>query len=161
MARTTGRMKNKRRFGMNKIDCYWDEFCKEVKLEGTQYKEAFQFGEKIDWLAELVVDGKKTATCSSYALYEIEKEPIPKAGDYSIVLDSKNTPVAVIEIELVEVYPLNEVPEEFALAEGEGNYTEWWEAHVNFFTKLLKTYDLEFTSDMLVVCERFKKVYPI
>lgn len=159
MALTTGRMKNKRRVGMNKIDCYWDEFCKEAKLEGTQFKEAFQFGEKVDWLAELVVGRKKTATCSSYQLYQIEKEPIPKEDEYSIVLDSKNSPVAIIKIESVEIYPLNEVPEAFALAEG--NYMEWWKAHVNFFTELLKTYDIKFASDMLVVCERFKKVYPI
>ena len=161
MARTTGHMKNKRRKDMNKIDCYWDEFCKKEKLEGTQYKEAFQFGEKVDWLAELVANGKKTASCSSYQLYQIEKELIPKVGEYSIVLDGQNTPVAIIEIESVEVHPLNEVPEEFALAEGEGDYMEWWEAHVNFFTELLKTYNLEFTPDMLTVCERFKKVYPI
>ena len=55
---------------------------------------------------------------------------------------------------------MNEVTEEFALAEGEGDYQFWWDAHRKFFTELLKEYDIAFTPNMLVVCERFKKVYP-
>jgi uncharacterized protein YhfF len=145
---------------MSRIDNYWNDFCKKAKLEGIQYKEAFQFGEKADWLAELVIEGKKTATCSSSQLYQIENEPIPQAGDFSIVLNSANIPVAIIEVESVEIYLLNEVPEEFALAEGEGTYMEWWNVHVNFFSRLFKQYNLEFKTDMLVVCERFRKVYP-
>ena len=145
---------------MNNIELYWHEFCSEANIKDIQYKDAFQFGEKVDWLAELVVEGKKTATCSSLELYKIENEPLPKAGEYSIILDSDNTPVAIIQVESVEISPLNEVPENFALAEGEGNYMEWWDAHVNFFTELFKQYNLTFAPHMKVVCERFKKVYP-
>lgn len=146
---------------MNKIDQYWQEFCKQENVKDVQFKEAFQFGEKADWLADLVVSGKKTATCSSYELYEIENAPLPKKGDYSIVLNSENAPVAIIKVDSVEIIPLNEVPEDFALAEGEGTYNEWWDAHVNFFTQNLKPYNLTFTPTMKAVCERFNKVYPI
>jgi uncharacterized protein YhfF len=146
---------------MNKIEQYWQEFCKQENLKDIQYKEAFQFGEKADWLADLVVTGKKTATCSSYQLYEIENEPLPKKGDYSIVLNSENTPVAIIQVESVDIYPLNVVSEDFALAEGEGTYMEWWDAHVNFFKEDLKRYNLTFTPEMKAVCERFRKVYPL
>ena len=69
-------------------------------------------------------------------------------------------PVAIIEVESVEMHPLNEVPEEFALAEGAGTYQEWLDAHVNFFSGLFKQYNLEFKKDLPVVCERFRKVYP-
>lgn len=158
---TTGHMKSKKGNSMNKIEQYWQKFCEEANLQDTEYKEAFQFGEKADWLAQLVVEGKKTATCSSYQLYKIENEPLPKVGDYSIVLNGENTPVAILEVESVEIYPLNEVPEDFALAEGEGTYIEWWDAHVNFFTEELKQYKLTFTPDMTAVCERFRKVYPL
>ena len=119
----------------------------------------FQFGASADWLADLVVEGKKTATTSGFVFYELEKEAIPKAGEYYIVLDGQEEPVAVIQIQSVEVVPMNEVTEEFALAEGEGDYRFWWEAHEKFFTELLKEYDMEFSPNMLVVCERFKKVY--
>ena len=75
-------------------------------------------------------------------------------------MNGTDAPVAVIQIESVEVMPMNEVSEEFALAEGEGDYQFWWDAHEKFFSDLLKEYDKEFSPDMLVVCERFKKVYP-
>ncbi len=144
---------------MNKVQQFWDDFCKTNNLVGKQYKEAFQFGASADWLAKLVVEGKKTATTSGYIFYELENETLPKVGEYNIVLSGQEEPVAVIQIESVEVVPMNEVTEEYALAEGEGDYQFWWEAHEKFFRGLLNEYNREFSSDMLVVCERFKNVY--
>ena len=145
---------------MNRVQQFWNDFCAANHKEGIKYKDAFQFGASADWLADLVVEGKKTATTSGFVFYELEKEAIPQAGEYYIVLDGQEEPVAVIQIQSVEVVPMNEVTEEFALAEGEGDYRFWWDAHEKFFTELLKEYDIEFSSNMLVVCERFKKVYP-
>ena len=56
---------------------------------------------------------------------------------------------------------MNEVPEEFAIAEGEGDrtYRHWWQVHKAFFTQELKRIEREFTEDMLVVCERFKVIH--
>ncbi|MGG4410675.1 ASCH domain-containing protein [Niallia taxi] len=138
----------------------WNEFCEETQKEGIQYRDAFQFGASADWLAELVVTGKKKATTSGLVFYEMEKEATPTVGEYYIVLNGMENPVVVIEIESVQVVPMNEVTEEFALAEGEGDYLFWWNAHEKFFTELLKEYDIAFSPNMLVVCERFKKVYP-
>ena len=145
---------------MNRVQQFWNDFCAANHKEGIKYKDAFQFGASADWLADLVVEGKKTATTSGFVFYELEKEAIPQAGEYYIVLDGQEEPVAVIQIQSVEVVPMNEVTEEFALAEGEGDYRFWWDAHEKFFTELLKEYDIEFSPNMLVVCERFKKVYP-
>ena len=145
---------------MNKIEQFWSDFCVANQMEGTEYKEAFQFGVSADWLADLVVEGMKTATTSGFVFYELEKESLPKADEYSIVLDGQDNPVAVIQTKTVEVLPMNEVTEEFALAEGEGDYQYWWNAHEQFFTQELKKFNIEFTPDMFVVCERFKKVYP-
>ncbi|MEM5013657.1 ASCH domain-containing protein [Niallia taxi] len=138
----------------------WNEFCEETQKEGIQYRDAFQFGASADWLAELVVTGKKKATTSGLVFYEMEKEATPTVGEYYIVLNGMENPVVVIEIESVQVVPMNEVTEEFALAEGEGDYLFWWNAHEKFFTELLKEYDIAFSPNMLVVCKRFKKVYP-
>ena len=82
---------------MNNIEAYWQQFCELEGLQHIRYTEAFQFGEKADWLASLVIAGTKTATCSSFPLYELEKEPLPKVGDYQIVLNSKDEPVAIIK----------------------------------------------------------------
>ena len=145
---------------MNKVDTYWHEFCKQEGLKDVKYKEAFQFGVMADWLADLVVEGTKTATCSSYPIYEIEGEPLPKVGEYSIVLNSDDEPIAIIQETAVDIMPFNEIPEEFALAEGEGDFEDWYTGHVEFFTTYLAKFNLQFDEKMLTVCERFKKVYP-
>ena len=145
---------------MNQIESFWQRYCELKGLEGVRYTEAFQFGEKAEWLASLVVNGTKTATCSSYPLYEIEGDPLPKVGDHQIVLDSQNQPVAIIKSYAIDIYPFNKVPVGFALAEGEGTYDEWKKAHIAFFGRTLPQYGLVFTEDMLTVCDRFEKVYP-
>lgn len=145
---------------MDKIKQFWSNYCLANHKVGTEYKEAFQFGIWADWLADLVIEGKKTATTSGFVFYELEKEVTPQTGEYYIILNGQDEPVAVIQIQSVEVVPMNEVTGEFALAEGEGDYQFWWEAHEKFFTEGLKKYDKEFFSEMLVVCERFEKVYP-
>lgn len=144
---------------MNKTDLFWKEFCDLHKIDQITYKDAFQFGADPDWLADLVLKGKKTATTSGYVFYELENEPLPQAGEYSIVLNSQDEPVAIIKIQSVEVLPMNEVIEEYALAEGVSDYAFWWDAHEKFFKNELKPYNLEFEPNMLVVCERFLKVY--
>lgn len=145
---------------MNQIESFWQRYCELEGLEGVRYTEAFQFGEKADWLASLVVNRTKTATCSSYPLYEIEGDPLPKVGDHQIVLDSQNQPVAIIKSYAIDIYPFNKVPVDFALSEGEGTYDEWKKAHIAFFGRTLPQYGLVFTEDMLTVCDRFEKVYP-
>ncbi|MBP3951812.1 ASCH domain-containing protein [Bacillus suaedae] len=143
----------------NKAQQFFNEFCLIANKKGIECKEAFQFGTSADWLSSLVVENKKTATTSAFLFYELENEALPKVGEYNIVLDAQEEPVSVIQIQSVEVVPMNEVTEEFALAEGEGDYRYWWEAHETFFTGLLKENNMEFSPEMLVVCERFTNVY--
>lgn len=137
---------------------YWNEYW------GTQEKpksvSAWQFGATPDYLAQLVVDGIKTATCSGHLFYELENEPLPTTEDYSVILNSKDQPVAIIKTIEVTLTPMNEVTEAFAIAEGEGDrtYQYWWDAHEEFFRGELSTIGREFTEDLLLVCERFELI---
>ncbi len=69
--------------------------------------------------------------------YELENEPLPTANDYSIILNSNDEPVAIIKTIEVTVTPMNEVSEEFAIAEGEGDrtYNYWRDTHVLFLQR--------------------------
>ena len=145
-----------------KAKAYWNGFW-EGK-EAPSSVDAWQFGMEgstmADELAELVISGKKTATCSAHIWYEEEKEPLPAVGNYSIILNSKDEPVAIIKLTDVQVMPMNEVPVEFAIAEGEGDlsYEYWWDGHKKFFTLDLAEFGKEFSEDMLVVCQWFELV---
>ncbi|WP_379969722.1 ASCH domain-containing protein [Ectobacillus sp. sgz5001026] len=134
---------------------YWNAFWKNK--EKPTSVEAWQFGDDPDYLAQLVVDGVKTATCSGYVFYELDQEALPTTEDYSIVLNSHENLVAIIKTVEVTVTPMNEVSEAFAVAEGEGDrtYQYWRDTHERLFTQELAKYGLTFSEDMLLVCERF------
>ncbi|MEI5908932.1 ASCH domain-containing protein [Bacillus spongiae] len=139
---------------------YWDEFWEARGEEKPTLVSAWQFGANPDELAQLVIDGVKTATCSGHIFYEMDNEPLPSVEEYSIILNSKDEPVAIIKIVDVSIMPMNEVPEEFAIAEGEGDrtYQYWKEVHEQFFTEELRSVGRSFSEDMMLVCERFALV---
>lgn len=59
-----------------------------------------------DRLVAAILDGSKTSTTALVVDYEHEGEPIPEAGDRSVVIDSEGRPVAVIEVTGVPVVPV-------------------------------------------------------
>lgn len=137
---------------------YWDTYWgrEEKPLSVTSW----QFGGIPDELARLVKEGIKSATCSLHLLYELEKEPLPKVDDFSVVLNSKDEPVCIIRTAEVKIMLMNEVSVDFAYAEGEGDrsYNHWRTVHVEFFTNELKEVGMEFSEEMLIVCEHFELI---
>jgi len=136
-----------------------EELWKKSGLAGTY--EAWPFGGAPDELADLVVQGIKTATCSAYDLYQINHEPLPQAGDYSIILDSREEAVCIIKTRKVYVTELRNVSEEHAFKEGEGDQSlEYWRiVHINFLTNELASVNKTFDENTKVVCEEFEVVY--
>ena len=135
----------------------WNLFTNDESLE----YEAWAFGDDADLLADLVLKGIKTATSSNYIFYELENEELPKINEYSIILNSKDEAVCIIQTTNVYITPFNEVSEEHAYKEGERNRTlqDWIDIHKNFFGNELISIGKEFKDDMLVVCEEFQVVY--
>ena len=93
--------------------------------------DAWAFGVEADYLAELVLMGQKTATSSAFDLYAVGNEPLPKENELSVILDSKENAICIIETTKVEVIPFKEVSEKHAYKEGEGDrrLTYWRELH--------------------------------
>lgn len=122
---------------------------------------SWAFGDKADDLAELVLQGIKTATSSAHALYAIDSEPLPEAGEYSVILDSHDNAVCIIKTTKVYVTSFDKVSEVHAYKEGEGDRSlaYWREVHERFFTDCLKEAGLFFSQRMEVVCEEFEVIY--
>jgi len=119
-------------------------------------------GDMADELVELVLHGAKRATTGALWSYEAEGEPIPVAGEYSVVTDGAGIPRAIIRTTTVDVVRFEDVGAEFAAAEGEGDLSldYWRDGHWRYFTRELAQIDRQATPDMPVVCERFELVYP-
>lgn len=129
-------------------------------LEGEY--EAWQFGSDPDGLASLVLSGVKRATCSAYDLYIKDWEPVPRTGDYSVILDSSDEAVCIIKDTNVYVCTYDEAGERQAYLEGEGDRTlEYWRSvHKPFFENEMKSAGLSFNPEMKIVCEEFEVVFP-
>ena len=143
----------------NQQDMTAKEMWKESGLAGEY--EAWAFGEAPDQLALLVKDGIKTATCSAYDLYQHENESLPKAGEYSVILNSRKEAVCIIQTTKVYVAAFDQVTAEHAFKEGEGDRSlEYWrKVHESFLQKELAAINRSFDRNTRVVCEEFKLVY--
>ncbi len=114
-----------------------------------------------DELADLVLAGVKRATAGALWSYEAEGEEIPRVGDLSVITDWEGNAKCVIRTLSVEIVPFEDVSEEFAATEGEGDGSlEYWrKGHWAYFSQELAELGREPVLDMPVVCERFEVVY--
>ena len=116
--------------------------------------ESFSFGDSpdlADELLELVLIGKKTATCWAAA----EGDKGVETGKRWIVKDGHGRPRAVLETVELTRRGFGDVDPAFAFEEGEGDRSlkYWRRAHTDYFTQRG-----EFTETMDLYCERFRLV---
>lgn len=140
----------------------WNQY-KEINPTIGDEIDAWAFGAEPDLLAQLVLEGRKTATASAYDLYEMSKESIPEVGTYDIILDSKDNAVCIVRITKVSVVPFGEVSAEHAFKEGEGDrsLSYWRQVHEELFSQWFEECGLTFTEDSKIVLEEFEVVYPV
>jgi len=159
----------------DRVTDFWNEAKRRIHLEEVAVylgpnplaavpPPAWSFGatpEQADELAQLVLDGTKTATAGSAWDYEAEDVPLPEVGGLGIVVDGDGCPQALVRTTEVAVVPFDQVDAEHARLEGEGDLSlaGWREVHERFFTESAG-HERGFSPDMPVVLERFKVVYP-
>jgi hypothetical protein len=69
--------------------------------------------------------------------YQSQNEPIEHVGEKLAVLNSNGEQVATIEATKVEVVQFAKVPDEFALAEGEGDLSgdDFRQSHLRYWSR--------------------------
>lgn len=155
---------------MNKdlVNNYWQQFLLSLPSDSPYHSKTYiaeGWGDNLelaDELGALIVQGTKTATCSAVWEWEAEGNPIPEVGYITVVLDGGGNPLCIVETIEISIRKYNEVDADFAREEGEGDLSlnYWREAHKNFFSRVLRKIDKEFSEDMPLVCERFRIIYP-
>lgn len=149
------------------IEAYWQEFLATLPPDSPYHDKSYiaegwgDGPDMADELGALIVNGTKTASCSSLWEWEAEGESPPGPGTLTIVLNGKGKPIGIVETTEITVCKYNEVDADFAREEGEGDLSlqYWREAHKNFFSRSLPAIGKEFSADMPLVCERFRLIY--
>ncbi len=106
-------------------------------VDGLRTIEFGNQGESRSVLLEFIFNGNKRATAGLLSDYEEEGEPVEHVGEVLVVLGNEFEEVGRIRITKVEVTTFIEVPDEFALAEAEGDLSaaDFRASHSEFWTK--------------------------
>lgn len=105
-------------------------------------------------LSQLVIEGHKTASCSTLESH-LQLEDKITVGDFHIVLNGCGTPVCVIRTTELKIIRFNEVTQIEAALEGEGDKSlaYWRAAHRDFFERAGC-----FSDSLELVFERFELI---
>jgi uncharacterized protein YhfF len=118
-----------------------------------------------DQLIAAILSGAKTATSSLVVEYELEGAPLPVVGRRTVVVDSADRHVAIIETTDVRLIPVGDVDVAHVRDEGEGYQTvaDWRAEHEKFWhSDQMRTQlgdpAFRITDDTIMVAERFQLV---
>ena len=98
-------------------------------------------GKSRETIVNFVVHGNKRATAGMAAEYETEGEVIEYIGECLAMLDNDSHHIATLQVTRVEISRFTDVPDEFALAEAEGdlNAADFQASHFDFWTRAGET----------------------
>jgi uncharacterized protein YhfF len=123
-------------------------------LRGIEFGTKGEFREE---LIALILKGIKQATAGTLEWdYKANNEPIETVSEKLAVINSDGLHVATIEATRVEVVRFADVPDEFALAEGEGDLSgdDFREGHLRYWSRQ----GLTITDETEIVLLYFKLV---
>jgi uncharacterized protein YhfF len=88
-------------------------------------------------LVDLVLNGNKRATAGLLSEYEMEVEPVEHVGELLAMVDNDGAHVGTLRVTRAEVLRFADVPDEFALAEAEGdlNASDFRASHLDYWTR--------------------------
>ena len=128
-----------------------------------RYYSADHFGDSMELSNELlllVVDGKKTATCGRIKNSFFQTHSMVQVGDYSIMTTFDLKPKAIIQTTSIWEGPIDEVPWELAILEGEDEtFSSWKEGHIRYFDREAHEEGTVFDLKESIVFEQFNVVY--
>ena len=123
------------------------------RVDGLRSIEFGTPGESRQRLINFILHGNKRATAGLLKDYEAEGELIEHVGELLAMVDNDMQHVATLRVTRVEVLRFADVPDEFALAEAEGdlNAADFRASHSDYWTKAGET----ITDDTQVVTVYF------
>lgn len=114
--------------------------------------EKWKFGIDNNKMITLVLSGKKRATSSLF----ISDTNLPVIGEESIICYDDDTSACTVKTVDYKIMKFNEITEEHAELEGEGDLSlnYWKKVHYEFF----KSIDSSFNEDSIIIFEIFEVV---
>ena len=113
------------------------------RIDGLRSIEFGTPGKSRETLVNLVLHGSKRATAGLVDDYAKENEPVEHVGELLAMVDNDGIHVGTLRVTRVEILRFADVPDEFALAEAEGdlNAADFRASHLSYWTGVGETID--------------------
>jgi uncharacterized protein YhfF len=113
------------------------------RIDGLRSIEFGTPGKSRETLVNLVLHGSKRATAGLVDDYAVENEPVEHVGELLAMVDNDGIHVGTLRVTRVEILRFADVPDEFALAEAEGdlNAADFRASHLAYWTGVGETID--------------------
>jgi uncharacterized protein YhfF len=123
------------------------------RIDGYRTIEFGNPGTSRDTILDFLFHGNKRATAGLLEHDYVEGEPVEHVGEILVVVGNENEPLGKIQITTVEIVRFDEVSDEFALAEAEGDLSgdDFRKSHREFWEGC----GYEVKPDSQVVCAYF------
>ena len=123
------------------------------RIDGYRTIEFGNPGTSRDTILHFLFHGNKRATAGLLEHDYVEGEPVEHVGEILVVVGNENEPLGKIQITRVEIVRFDEVSDEFALAEAEGDLSgdDFRKSHREFWEGC----GYEVKPDSQVVCAYF------
>jgi uncharacterized protein YhfF len=114
-----------------------------------------------DELIALYLKGKKYAGSSLVEDFVTAGDPLPKVGNYWIVLGSDQSPKLILKTKKIEINKFGKLPERIAIAEGEGDLSlsYWRQVHTALYSPYLEKWNVKDINEAHVITEFFEVAY--
>ncbi len=155
---------------MNKLKenerIFWDRYVASSSLKVDPTELTVSSGpcgtfDITNSLIELYLAGKKSAASGLVEDYQSTGDPLPKAGDYWIVLDSRENPKIILKTISTEINKFKDLPLRIAIAEGEGDLSidYWKKVHADLYKPFLKKWGVTHLDEAHIVTEHFEMLF--
>jgi len=126
------------------------------RIDGHRTIEFGNPGTSRDTILHFLFHGNKRATAGLLENDYVEGEPVEHVGEILVVVGNENEPLGKIQITRVDIVRFDEVSDEFALAEAEGDLSgdDFRKSHREFWEGC----GYEVKPDSQVVCAYFELI---
>jgi uncharacterized protein YhfF len=148
----------------DEIEAFWLEYQRACSVQVPGFS-ATSFGRTraiADEMAALIRTGDKRAHATLERDFEVEGDELPRPGEHVVVLDGRGSPQAIVRTRHVERRHFNEVDDEFAFENGEGDRTlAWWlVAYRQEFAERAEAEGFQVGDRAVLILEYFDLVWP-
>lgn len=138
---------------------YLDQHLEFAFARDPRVGHFFENAEEASDCLDRIMKGNQQMVSRSLLGLQLNNSTMPRVGDFRILTDGEEKARCVLRTKAITYKPFSQLTEDDVRHEGLGPLSTWkalkWEA----FTKELKALDRRPLESMIVVCERFDKLF--